>query len=196
MKKTLSLVAGLVLALSLSSFAAGLGAQVVTGLTGADGGRSFGFGGGVIYDLPVGPVSIVPGALFMYRMLGEGTIGEATAKTSEMGVDIPVLVRYEIAGTGAFVQAGPQVGFAFGTDTEVCVEGRCAQLSDFGLKFNRNAFEFGLDFGAGYNINEQMTVDFRYYLGLTEFGEYEYGGAKMKASGNLYQMLVGFAYKF
>jgi hypothetical protein len=182
-------VASLVLALSLSSFAGGLGAQVVTGVTGlSGGGSSFGAGAGIVYDIALGPVSIVPGALFMYRALGEETEGTAKVTFSEMGVDIPVLLRYNIAGSGVFAQVGPQVGFAFGADVEACVGSTCVSASEMGMKIEREPLEFGLTFGAGYSINDNVTVDARYYLGLTKYtADYD---------DKLYQILAGVSYKF
>lgn len=99
-------------------------------------------------------------------------------------VNIPVLAKYYVA-EGFNIQAGPQLGILIdaegGTD---------------GLK----STNFGLSFGAGYELPNGLFFDARYNLGLTDMLDYDgsdfegtlFSGLEMKTRN----FQVGFGYRF
>lgn len=102
--------------------------------------------------------------------------GSASADMSEMGIDVPVMARYNMGPM--FVQAGPQIGFNISSKTE-------DEDND-----ERAALEYGLTGGAGYKVSEQISVDARYYYGLSTIddeGDFKF---------NPYYVLVGGTYMF
>jgi len=103
-------------------------------------------------------------------------VSSGSADMSEMGLDVPVMVRYNLGEI--FVQAGPQIGFNISSKTE-------DEDND-----NRAALEYGLTGGAGYKVTEQISVDARYYYGLSTIDD----EGDFKA--NPYYVMVGGTYLF
>ena len=96
-------------------------------------------------------------------------------------LNIPVMLKYYIFG-GLNVQAGPQIGFLLdaegGTD---------------GLKSSN----FGINFGAAYELAGGFFVDARYNLGLSDISDIEVdpifsGDVSLKTKG--FQLGVGYRF--
>lgn len=79
------------------------------------------------------------------------------ADIAEMGIDVPVLARYKIGQL--FLLAGPQLGFNISSKYDG---------EDFD---DRASLEFGATGGAGYLISDKISVDARYYYGLTTLSD-------------------------
>lgn len=88
-------------------------------------------------------------------------------------IQVPILAKFSIA-EGFNLLAGPQVGFLMDTAD--------------GIK----SFNYGVDFGASYDINEQFMVQARYDLGLANLVEDGDSDNSLKLSG----FYVGVGYKF
>jgi len=96
-------------------------------------------------------------------------------------LNIPVMLKYYIIG-GLNIQAGPQIGFILdaegGTD---------------GLKSSN----FGINFGAAYELAGGFFVDARYNLGLSDISDIEVdpifsGDVSLKTKG--FQLGVGYRF--
>lgn len=88
-------------------------------------------------------------------------------------IQAPILVKYNVAKDFSLL-AGPNLGFLLDAPN--------------GLK----SFNFGVDFGAAYDINDKFNVNARYDLGLTNLLENASGDNSVKLSG----IQVGLGYKF
>ncbi|MDO5980443.1 outer membrane beta-barrel protein [Flavivirga spongiicola] len=86
-------------------------------------------------------------------------------------IQAPVLVKYNVAEEFS-VLAGPNLGFLVDAPT--------------GIK----SFNFGLDFGAAYDIAEKININARYGLGLADLSEN--AGGSLKLSG--FQIGVGYQF--
>ena len=73
-------------------------------------------------------------------------------------INIPVMAKFKVA-EGFSLQAGPQ----FGLLMTATAKGGGESLD---IKEGFKTLDLGLNFGAGYDINENIMVDLRYNLGL------------------------------
>jgi len=92
-------------------------------------------------------------------------------------ITVPVMAKYYIT-EGLNLQAGPQ--FAFNVN---------AKLLGEDIKDDIKSFDFGVNFGAGYELPMGVFFDARYNVGLSKVGK-EGGDAK----NGVFQVSVG--YKF
>ncbi|XLS27745.1 porin family protein [Flavobacteriaceae bacterium M23B6Z8] len=93
-------------------------------------------------------------------------------------INLPIMGKYYVVD-GFNVQFGPQIGFL--VDAEGGTDG---------LK----GTNFGLNFGAGYELEGGFFFDARYNLGLSNIAEEEEGfeGAELKTKG----FQIGIGYRF
>ncbi|SFW67429.1 outer membrane insertion C-terminal signal [Sinomicrobium oceani] len=94
-------------------------------------------------------------------------------------LNIPVLAKFYVV-EGFNIQAGPQFGFLLDSDED----------SEFLKTMN-----FGLSFGAGYELPAGVFFDARYNLGLSDVLDVDVAdavGAELKTRG----FMVGLGYRF
>ena len=94
---------------------------------------------------------------------------------------VPVMAKYYVTDAIS-INAGPQLGILMS-----------ASIDGADAKEGLNTTDFGLNFGGGYNIGDNMMLDLRYNLGLSEL-------AKDKAEGESTTknavIQLSFGYKF
>jgi opacity protein-like surface antigen len=94
-------------------------------------------------------------------------------------IRIPIMAKYYV--TEAFnIQAGPEVAFVAGG----------GDLKDY-----TKSTDFGLGFGAGYELPSGLFFDARYNLGLTDIGDFDgtiLEGAEIKTTS----FNIGLGYRF
>ena len=71
-------------------------------------------------------------------------------------LNIPVMAKYYVT-EGFSLEAGPQIGFLMS-----------AKEDSEDRKEFLNSTDFGFNVGAGYNLNEQMSLGLRYNIGLSD----------------------------
>ncbi|MBB1139174.1 porin family protein [Myroides sp. WP-1] len=79
-------------------------------------------------------------------------------------LNIPIMAKYYVMD-GLSLQAGPQIGINLAAEQEVKALGQKMTVK---IKDNTNAIDFGLNFGAGYELPVGVFFDARYNLGLTK----------------------------
>lgn len=195
MKKILMIVAVMALVATTASaqttfgVKAGVNFASVTGDDGEglDGRTSMVFGGFAKFQLTE-KFAFRPELL--YSMQGasgseeeEGVNVDLTVKLDYL--NIPLMAKYYVS-EGFSLQAGPQIGFnlsakekyeAMGIDVENDIE-------------DIKGVDFGLNFGAGYELENGLGFDARYNLGLSNIGDWE--GADGK--NGVFQITVGYAF--
>jgi opacity protein-like surface antigen len=165
-------------------------------------GIKFGFGIGVFYQLKAGDaLTIQPEVNFMQQgtKTDVSILGiNATSSINLNYLQVPVLIKYGFGDMDAlnfFVQAGPYLGLGIGTPTaKTCLDGTCDSAD---LKYGSGdddikSTDFGVQLGAGVNVNKNISVDVRYGLGLsnTSNGDSANGTTKNTAIN------IGVGYKF
>uniref|UniRef100_UPI004049C393 porin family protein n=1 Tax=Flavobacterium sp. TaxID=239 RepID=UPI004049C393 len=91
---------------------------------------------------------------------------------------VPVMAKYFITEELS-LEAGPQIGFLMS-----------AKVDGEDVKDAFTSTDFGFNFGAGYDVTENINVGLRYSLGLSNVSDFD--GADIKTSN----FALGVAYKF
>jgi hypothetical protein len=109
------------------------------------------------------------------------------AKYSDFGnfgmnyINIPVMAKYFIA-EGFNVQAGPQLGILMS-----------AKLDGMDAKDLVKSSDFGINLGAGYDVSENIGLELRYCMGLSQIQK-ELMMGETASKNSVIQLSVG--YKF
>lgn len=127
--------------------------------------------------------AVQPEVLFSYESSKVGAEG-SDVKFNLSYVNVPVMAKY-YASEKISLQAGPQIGFL------VAAKGKSEGESE-DIKDSFKSTNFGLNFGLGYDFTENVIVDFRYNLGLSDISKEGFEGGQLKTSG--FSVSVG--YKF
>lgn len=100
-------------------------------------------------------------------------------------ITLPIMAKYYIV-EGFNVQAGPQLGFNINAEVEG--NGRTIDVKKY-LGSEEKGFDFGLNFGLGYELPLGLTFDARYNLGLTDIFKENKGDA---VKNSVFQISVGY----
>lgn len=104
-------------------------------------------------------------------------------------INVPIMAKYYVAD-GFNIQAGPQFGFL--TKAEWKGEfGGISATED--IKDSLESFDFGVNFGLGYELPVGVFFDARYNLGLTKVNKESISGED-DGKNSVFQVSVG--YKF
>ncbi|MDR0230220.1 MAG: PorT family protein [Flavobacteriaceae bacterium] len=115
-------------------------------------------------------------------------------------INIPIMAKYYVM-EGLSVQAGPQLGFLTSAKNEfdsfsfsgfglsISEEEIKSEMNLGDIKKDSNSVDFGLNFGAGYELPMGVFFDARYNLGLTKVNKADKG-----IQNSVFQLSVG--YKF
>lgn len=134
-------------------------------------------------------------------------------KYKSMDLEIPLLIR-GIVFKDFYVTAGPQLNICINDDADIEIQnldipGININANDIGYKENieERIFTFGLAAGVGYNIFNNLFVDFRYYIGFMELypdvdyigdvEDYTTGASMIDMSGaKMMKFKIGLSYWF
>ena len=111
------------------------------------------------------------------------------AKINLSYLNIPVMAKYYVA-EGFSLEAGPQIGFLTSAKYKIESEGNDSEVD---AKDDFESVDFGVNFGAGYDFTENLSVGLRYNLGLSNVYKTE-AGDDFKNSNNVFSVSLG--YKF
>jgi long-subunit fatty acid transport protein len=104
-------------------------------------------------------------------------------------INVPVMAKYYVAEKFS-LEAGPQIGFLVSAKEKYSAGGDSAEED---VKDAYKSIDFGVNFGAGYDFTENLSVGVRYNLGLSNIAKNEEGdNTKIKSS--VFSLSVG--YKF
>ncbi|MDR0230219.1 MAG: PorT family protein [Flavobacteriaceae bacterium] len=116
-----------------------------------------------------------------------GLFGQKVDATLKLDyINIPIMAKYYVMD-GLSVHAGPQVGFLVKGEMELKSGGDKATKD---IKDQCNSVDFGLNFGAGYELPMGVFFDARYNLGLTKVLK----DSNESVKNGVFQLSVG--YKF
>lgn len=139
---------------------------------GIDGVTSLNFG--VLSEIPISDkFSFQPELMYS----GQGySFNENTIALSYL--NLPLMGKYYIT-KGLSVEAGPQIGFLFSAKNE-----------ETDVKDSFNSFDFGVNFGLGYKLENGLNFGARYNLGLTDINNLDNSSSKNK--NGVFQLSVGY----
>ena len=96
-------------------------------------------------------------------------------------INIPVMAKYYVADAFS-LEAGPQLGFLMS-----------AKADGEDVKDGFNSTDFAFNLGAGYDLNEQMSLGLRYNIGLSDIEKDLTAGESGSTNSSLQ---LSFGYKF
>ncbi|MBS7232295.1 PorT family protein [Flavobacterium psychroterrae] len=106
-------------------------------------------------------------------------------------INVPVMFRY-YATEKFSVELGPQIGFLTSAKTKTKLDG-FSRTNEMDVKDMFKSTDFGLNFGAGYYLTENISVGARYNLGLSNIIKTEAEDSD-KVHNGVFSLSVG--YKF
>ncbi|WPR70047.1 porin family protein [Flavobacterium sp. NG2] len=104
-------------------------------------------------------------------------------------INIPVMAKFYAAEKFS-IHAGPQLGFLVSAKGKYKEAGMGEVKED--IKDAYKSVNFGLNFGAGYEFTDNLLVDIRYNVGLSDVAETNDEG--VKTTGSVFSIALG--YKF
>ncbi|WP_296149379.1 porin family protein [uncultured Flavobacterium sp.] len=110
-------------------------------------------------------------------------------------LNLPIMAKYYVA-PGFSIEAGPQIGFLLSAKNKYDYTSSFfgEDLSDSGEEDVKDSFksiDFGVNFGAGYEFTQNIFVQARYNLGLSNIADFD-NDFEIKNS----VVQVSFGYKF
>ncbi|MGB7785363.1 MAG: porin family protein [Salinimicrobium sp.] len=169
----------------------------------------FGFHAGVIAELPLSAkFSLQPellysleGAKSEYNFEEEEWIIHSKDKLKLGYLNLPVMAKYAVT-PGFFLEAGPQISYLLSAKDEYEITANFPEdVKETGtedVKDQLKKVSFGLNFGAGYEFQNNLFLQARYHLGLSELSdmdEEDQGlGEPDKVQNRGFQLSLG--YKF
>jgi hypothetical protein len=132
------------------------------------------FNFGVVSEIPISEKFSFQPEL-MYSGQGYG-FNENTIALSYL--NIPLMGKYYVT-KGFSVEAGPQLGFLLSAKNE---------KTD--VKDSFNTFDFGVNFGLGYKLDNGLNFGVRYNLGLTDINNLD--NSSSKNQNGVLQVSVGY----
>ncbi|MDQ6527699.1 porin family protein [Flavobacterium sp. LHD-85] len=93
-------------------------------------------------------------------------------------LNIPLMGKYYVT-KGFSLEAGPQIGFLLSAKNE---------KTD--VKDSFNTFDFGVNFGLGYKLENGLNFGVRYNLGLTDINNVD--NSSIKNKNGVFQVSVGY----
>lgn len=113
-------------------------------------------------------------------------------KTNVNYLNIPVMFKYYVVDKLS-IEAGPQIGFLIGgkTKDDVTFVGGEKYSQSYNSKDDFKTLDFGLNFGAGYDFTEKISLGLRYNLGLANIADY---GNNFKGHNSVFSLSVGYEF--
>ena len=132
------------------------------------------------------------------------TVGNTTIKTKNKTtldyIQVPVMFKYYPAGSRFNIEAGPQIGYniyASNTASESIINNTVITSErKTDIKDNVKDFDFGANFGIGYNVTDNINVGARYYMGLTKISENGSESNDTKPDVKNHSFSIGVGYSF
>lgn len=115
-------------------------------------------------------------------------------------IQIPLMFKYYPGASRFNIEAGPQVGFNLYASNKQTTSalGNTVITTETkqDIKDNVKNFDFGVNFGLGYNVTDNINVGARYYMGLTRITENIANGSQVGADVKNHSFSVGVGYSF
>lgn len=105
-------------------------------------------------------------------------------------INVPVMFKYYVAEK-LVVEAGPQIGFLVSANGKAKVGDVKTEVS---IKDYYKTIDFGVNFGAGYDFTQNISVGARYNLGLANIAKTE-AGDDGKLHNGVFSLSVGYKFK-
>jgi opacity protein-like surface antigen len=101
----------------------------------------------------------------------EESEGNATVSIKVNYLNIPLMLKYGVTDK-LFLEFGPQLGFLLSAKSkyEVAYGGE-TDSGEQDIKDSSKSFDFGLNFGASFDVAEKIMIGVRYNLGVSNIND-------------------------
>ncbi len=132
--------------------------------------------------------------------VGNTTIKDKNKTTLDY-IQVPIMFKYYPGASRFNIEAGPQFGYnvyaSNKQETSVYANGTVNTISGkTDIKDSVKDFDFGVNFGLGYNVTDNINVGARYYMGLTKVGENTDNGTTAANDIKNHSFSLGVGYSF
>jgi len=103
-------------------------------------------------------------------------------------LNIPLMIKYAVTDKFA-LELGPQVGFLLSANEEETFNGETASDEE-DVKDYFKSIDFGLNFGASFDVSEKIIIGARYNLGLSNISDIE----DINVKNSLFSLSVGYRF--
>lgn len=122
-------------------------------------------------------------------------------KTTLDYIQVPVMFKYYPAASRFNVEAGPQFGFNMYASNKQQTSTYANNMvytteKKVDVKDDVKNFDFGVNFGLGYNVTDNINVGARYYMGLTKITENTDNGTQVGPDVKNHSFSFGVGYSF
>ncbi len=100
-------------------------------------------------------------------------------------INIPIMAKFNVAEKFN-LEAGPQIGFLMSANLK-------SSAGSLDTKDGYKSMDFGLNFGAGYDVAENINVGLRYCLGLSQLEKELVTGQTASKNTNI-QLSLGYSF--
>ena len=151
-----------------------------------------GFGAGLVFDVPLGPISFSPEAALLYRNNFDkqdiDNVNGKLAKLSqpEFALSIPVLIKFL-----SYLSIGVQVDIPIAP--KVCYDSNCTSMDGKEFPYERASYDVGIVLDAGYRVTSSLSLDLRTIFGITPHHTYQTILGKLD-SDKMYTYGIGISY--
>jgi len=104
-------------------------------------------------------------------------------------LEVPIDFAFMLGDGGFSLSAGPYIAFLMGANTKY--DGETVNFNEDNDMIN--GMDFGLNLGMSFLINEQILIDAKYGMGLSDITNDEYMGDEVSVNGVL-QISVGYVF--
>ncbi|WP_313375990.1 porin family protein [Chishuiella sp.] len=135
---------------------------------------------------------------YVYNLDGS-TLSKNKNFTTLDYIQVPVMFKYYVAGSRFNIEAGPQVGFlVYGSNKNVqstFANGTVTNNTErMNIKNRVENFDFGVNYGVGYNLTDHINLNARYYMGLTKTFKADEGEKQLNIKNNSFSFGVGYSF--
>lgn len=110
-------------------------------------------------------------------------------------LNLPVIAKYYIIDKLS-IEAGPQIGLLLGAKVKYSSDRALPTLytskSEYDIKNDLKSIDFGLSFGANYDISKNLYLNFRYNLGLANINNEPMSSLNIK--NKIFSLSLGYKY--
>jgi opacity protein-like surface antigen len=100
-------------------------------------------------------------------------------------INIPVMAKYNVADKFS-LELGPQIGFLMSAKAK-------ASGDSVDVKSALKSSDFGINFGAGYEVSDNISIGVRYCMGLSQTQKELYAGETAVKNTNI-QLGLGYSF--
>ena len=167
-------------------------ANLTDNFVGDDSDIKIGFNSGLFAEISLSDKFIFQPELLFSK---QGAKNEETNYSLKLNyLNIPLMIKNVVADKFAF-EFGPQIGFLLSANKEYEATSSGETVSDkLDVKDYYKSIDFGLNFGATFDVSEKVIIGARYNVGLSNIIDDEDTEKDLYLKNSVFSMSVGYRF--